>query len=484
MPSPLKERVLSGLLWRGLERVGTQGIQFVIAIVIARQLMPKDFGTVALISVFIALAAVFVESGFGAALIQKRDATDLDFCSIFYFNLGGASLLYGVLFFGAPWVSTFYHDPILTPVIRVLALALILQAFGKIQSTLLTRDMKFKLSMKVSLAASLIAGTIGVGMAYSGFGLWSLVFSSLGSAGATSVLLWFVVGWRPHLRFSLRSIRSLFRYSSKLLASGLLDTAFNNLHTAVIGKFFSPVALGFYNRGQSFPSFLVNSISGTISGVMFPALAGCQDDIGSVKRILRRMLKTTTFLVFPALLGLAVIADPLVVLVLTEKWLPCSPFLQVSCVTFAFWPIHVANLQVIKALGRSDIFLTLEVMKKALVVAAILVTLPYGLMAMVVGQAATSFMSIAINARPNSRLIDYSIREQLTDILPNLLAALSMAVLTYALGLLVKPLLLRLVVQILVGVASYVVLCHLLRLESYRFLLQTAMDRISPHVAS
>ena len=478
MPTQLKHNVVSGLIWRGLERISTQGIQFIISIILARLLLPEDFGTLALLGIFIAVASIFAESGFGAALIQKKEVSKDDYCSVFYFNLGGAILLYAVLFIVAPWIATFYNNNDLVTILRVSALILIIQAGSKIQITVLSREMRFKLTFKISIAATIVSGAVGIGMAYAGFGLWSLVASSLTSALYTTAVLWLAVGWRPQWCFSWSAIQTLFGFSSKMLGSGLLDCVFSNLYTVIIGKLFNATALGYYNRGQSIPSLLVTSLNGTIAGVMFPALASCQHDIPRVKQILRRMLKTTTFLVFPALFGLAAVADPLVRLLLTDKWLPCVPYLQVSCITFAFWPIHVANLQAITAIGRSDIFLTLEIIKKSLVVISILITFRFGIMGMLMGQAVTSLLCTVVNVWPNRTLVHYTLHEQLVDILPPMLAAMFMAAPTYGIGLLISNLPIRIATQIAFGTAIYLALCYLFRLDSFRFLYQTFQNAL------
>lgn len=485
MSDHLKRKVLSGLLWRGLELTGTQGMQFLISLVLARLLLPKDFGTIALISVFIEIASVIAESGFGSALIQKKDITAEDYCSVFYFNLMGTILFYVVLFFAAPGIAAFYDNPVLVGVLRVLALSLVINAIGKIQATQLAREMNFKLTFKVGLAAVLASGAIGIGMAYAGFGLWSLIAAALGNAATKTLLLWFAVGWRPQRIYSWPAIRTLFGYSSKLLGSRLLNAVFGNIYTIIIGKLFNPTALGFYNRGQSLPAMLVGTLNGTISGVMFSAFSSCQEDRTRVRDILRRTLKTTTFFVFPALFGLAATAKPLVLVLLTEKWLPCVPYVQIACITFAFWPIHVVNLQAVTALGRSDIFLTLEIVKKAIIVVAILITAPFGIMAMVIGQAATSMLCTVINAWPNRRLLGYTIPQQMRDVLPTFMLAAGMGLLTWGVGRSVQNAYLLLGAQIGLGLVVYLSGALLFRFESAAYLLrvgrQTVMEKFVGH---
>jgi teichuronic acid exporter len=484
MADHLKNKVISGVFWRGLERFGTQAMGFVVSIILARLLEPKDFGIITLITVFIALASVFVQGGFGTALIQKKDVTETDYNSVFYLSLVIALVLYGVLFVGAPWIATFYSEPVLIGVVRVMALSLIIGAVNAIQNAVLIREMKFKLSFKVSLISTLVAGVVGCYLAYKGYGVWAIVGSSLASQVASTVVLWRVVAWRPRLMFSLASIRQLFGFGSKLLVSGLLDTLFTNIYNIIIGKLFNPTILGYYSRGQSIPNMAMSSVQGTISSVIFPALASCQHDKIRVKEIVRRMVKSTCFLVFPMMFGLAAVAKPLVLILLTEKWLPCVPYLQLSCIIFAFWPMHVANLQAINALGRSDIFLTLEIIKKSLVIVTILITYKFGVMAMVIGQAIISPIGVAINAWPNRQLINYSLKQQARDLLPASLLATGMGALVFGLTWIISDTYFLLATQVILGAVVYCSGAKLLKFESAEYLWQTVCQTVTPRVKS
>lgn len=478
----LKQKVISGVFWRSMERFGTQAMGFVVSIILARLLEPKDFGTITLITVFLALASVFVQGGFGTALIQKKDVTETDYNSVFYLCLAVAFLLYGVLFISSPWIASFYNEPVLVGVVRVMSLSLMIGAVNSIQNAVLTREMKFKLSFKVSLISTLVVGVVGCGMAYKGYGVWAIVGSSLASQVASTIVLWKVVAWRPRLMFSLVAIRQLFGFGSKLLVSSLLDTLFSNIYNIIIGKLFNPTILGYYSRGQSIPNMIMTSVQGTIAGVIFPVLSSCQHDKVRVKEIVRRMIKSTCFLVFPMMFGLAAVAKPLVLIMLTEKWLPCVPYLQISCIIFAFWPLHVANLQAIMALGRSDIFLTLEIIKKTVGVITILVTFRFGVMAMVIGQAVISPIGVAINAWPNRRLINYSINEQALDILPASLLAAIMGVLVFGLSWIIPNSYILLMAQVILGVVVYFSGAKLLKFESAEYLWQTAWQTVMSRV--
>ena len=479
MTDTLKNQVLSGVFWRMLESSGTQIMGFVVSTILARLLDPKDFGAITLCTVFIALATVFINGGFATALVQKKEATDEDYNSVFYLSLAVAVVLYGVLFVCSPLVADFYNEPVLIWVLRILALSLIVGAVNSIQNAALIRQMQFKLSFKVSLISALSSGAVGVSMAYGGYGIWALVGSALASQVASTVVLWKIVAWRPKFMFSSLALRNLFGFGSKLLVSGLLDTAFNNLYNIIIGKLFNPTILGYYSRGQVIPGMAINSVQGTIGSVIFPALASCQHDTARVKEIMRRMIKSSCFLVFPMMFGMAAVAKPLVVVLLTDKWLPCVPYLQLSCVTFIFWPLHVTNLQAINALGRSDIFLTLEIIKKTLVIVAILATFKGGVMAMLIGQAVCSIISVAINAWPNRRLINYSFLQQIHDILSSFLLAAGMGAVVWGFERFIPNLYLLLFAQCVVGAAIYFATAKFLRFESAEYLWSTARQIVT-----
>jgi O-antigen/teichoic acid export membrane protein len=470
----LKDRVVSGLIWRLLERAGVQLSGFVVSVILARLLLPSDFGTVTLVTVFTAVAAVFVNGGFAIALVQKKDVSETELNSIFYFSLAVALGAYGVLFAGAPWVARFYQLPVLVWILRLCALGLVLGALNSVQNALLSRTMKFKLSFQATVISTVVSSIVGIGMAVGGCGLWSLVGLTLTAQAANVCALWAVVGWRPRAIFSLAAVRNLFGFGSRVLAASVLDTVFVNLYNLIIGKLFNPTMLGYYSRGQSVPNMAMNSVQGAIDSVFFPALASCQHDIDRVRSMVRRAMCTASFLIFPIMFGLAAVAKPLVQVLLTDKWLPCVPYLQLSCVVFAFWPIHIANLQAIVALGRSDISLLLEIIKKLLVVAIILATVRLGVLAMVAGQAVGSALCVVINSWPNRRLIRYPLWHQAQDILPAFLLAAFMGGATWGLSCWIRQPALLLGVQLLAGAAIYLGGAALFRLEAGRYVWNTA----------
>ncbi|MDX9833896.1 MAG: MOP flippase family protein [Desulfobulbus sp.] len=468
MPSQLKQKALNAGMWSLLDAVGQRGVQFVVGIILARLLLPEQFGLVGMLLVFTAVAQTFVDSGFGAALIQKQNITKEDTCSIFYFNILMSCILSGCLCALAPRIALFYGRPILAPMLQVMSSCLVINSLGQVHNILLTKGLEFKSRAKVTLYASFLSGLIGIGMAYWGYGVWSLVAQQVGSAIFSVIFLWLFSIWRPALLFSFKSLREMFRFGSKLLASGLLNTIFDNIYLVVIGKFFSPADLGYYTRAntlQQLPSITLSSVVGRVA---FPVFSTIQDDPERVKRGMKKALTMLVFINFPLMVGLAVVAGPLVSVLLGDKWQPCVPYLQMLCLVGLMYPLHLINLSVLQALGRSDLFLRLEVTKKLLIALNISITWRWGIMAMITGQAITSLASYYLNAYYNKRIIGYSIWEQVKDIYIYFFNAALMGGVVFCLTYLVNfnPFLL-LVYQVGSGVVAYIILCRLFCLNTF-----------------
>lgn len=474
-----KNKIISGLLWKLMERGGTQGIQFIVQIVLARLLLPKDYGVIALISIFIALANVFVQSGFNTALIQTKNADEIDFSSVFYLSLSVAIVLYVILFVTAPFIADFYEEPQLTLVLRVLSFILFFGAINSIQNAVISRTMQFQRLFFSSLGGILASGVVGIVLAYKGFGVWALVGQQLSNNLLITVILWFTVKWRPKLSFSLLRLKGLFSFGWKILCSSLLDTLYNNVYGLVIGKVYNSEMLGYYNRGDQFPNLIVNNINGSISSVLLPALSANQDDRVRVKNMVRRSIVTSSFMIFPMMVGLAVCAELLVKILLTDKWLPCVPFLQLMCISYALWPIHTANLQAINALGRSDIFLKLEIIKKGIGVIALCIGIPFGVYVMVALKVVTSFIGTIVNSFPNRKLLNYSFKEQWIDIMPSLLICIIMGLIVYSVKFLGLNDLLTLLIQIFSGTIIYIGMALIFKLECFTYLIDTAKDLLN-----
>jgi teichuronic acid exporter len=471
-----KAQVLASLFWKLMERGGTQGASLIVSIVLARLLLPEDYGIIALVVIFTSIAGVFVQSGLNTALIQKKDTDEADFSSVFYLSLFIAFLIYIILFFAAPYIATFYEEPQITSVFRVLSITLFFGAFNSIQNAVVARNLQFKKLFFSSTGAILISGTVGIYMAYTGFGVWALVGQQISNQLFVTMILWFTVRWRPKLLFSLGRVKRLFSFGWKLLMSALIDTVYRDLRSLIIGKMYNPAMLGFFNRGQQFPSIIVSNINGSIQSVMLPVLASQQDNRPRVKNMMRRAIVTSSFMIFPTMVGLAVIAEPLVKLLLTDKWLPSVPFLQIFCIVYAFMPIHTANLQAINALGRSDIFLKLEIIKKTMGLFILAITVFYGVYAIALGQVLSGIISSFINAYPNKKLLNYSYNEQWNDIYPSLLLSLAMGIVVYSLKWLGMSVLITLIIQVCVGVIVYVVMAWIFKLECFSYLLNTLKD--------
>ncbi len=470
----LKTSVLSSLFWKSLERGGVSGIQLIIQIILARLLLPEDYGIIALIVVFISISQTFVQSGLGTALIQKREVTDEDYSSVFYLTLLVALGFYSILFLAAPFIAAFYNQPLITPILRVLGLTLFFGAVNTIQNAVIARKFQFKKLFVSSVGAVLLSGVVGIAMAYTGYGVWALVGQQFTAITVLCAIMWLTVKWRPKLLFSLARVKELFSFGWKLLVSGLIDVTYNNINL-VIGKLY-PANIPDFTKGQEFPNLLVTNINSSIQAVMFPAYARCQDNRVQVKQIMRRALVTSSFLVFPAMAGLAAVAKPLVLLLLTEKWLFAVPFLQIFCAVYALWPIHTVNLQAINALGRSDVFLKLEIIKKALGLSVLAFTIPIGIYAIALGMVVTGIIATFINAYPNKLLLDYSVTEQWKDLMPALILSLLMCSVTYSVLFLGQPVWVTLILQIGVGVLVYMGFAWLLKLESLMYLVDTVKE--------
>ncbi len=465
----MRRQIFYNLLWKLLERGGTQGIQLVVMLVLTRLLLPEDYGIMAVVIIFVSTATLLVDSGFYDALVQKENADDTDFSSVFYINILFALCLYSVLFITAPWVALFFEEPSMTGTLRVAGIALLFSACNIVQQVIIARAMQFKKLFMSSILAVVFSGAMGLFLAYAGYGVWALVAQQLISQCTMTVCLWLFVRWRPLLVYSHERIRALFFYSWKLVASTFIYNFYTHGQSFIIGKIFGQGMLGFYNRGMLLPNILVSNINGSIQAVMFPALAAQQRNPQRVKEMTRRAIVTSSFFLFPVMAGLAVIAEPLVSVLFTEKWLPMVPFLQLFCLYYALWTIDAANLHVIKALGHSTTFLKLEIVKCITGIVLVVVLLPFGIYAMAIGVVVNRIISTVIDAWPNSRYIQYHFTEQLKDVLPILLLTTLMGGCIASLRLFSLPDLMLLPLQIGVGTVVYWSLARLFRVECYMY---------------
>lgn len=472
MENSLKSKVISSLIWKLLEKSGTQGIQFVIQIILARILTPEDYGVIAIVMIFIALANVFIQSGFSTALIQKKDTDEVDFSSVFYLSLGVATIIYFVLYIIAPFIANYYKTIELIKILRVLSLTLFFGVFNSIQNTIIAKKMEFKKQFFSSLIAAIVSGGVGIVLAYKGFEVWTLVYQQLLSQVLICVVLWQIVKWRPKFIFSFQRIKSLFSYGGRLLLSGLLDAFYMNITSLVIGRIYQSSILGYYNRGNQFPQLIVSNFNGSIQSVLFPALSAEQENKQRVKEIMRRAVVTSSFIIFPLMIGLFTIAEPLVKVLLTDKWLPSVPFLRIFCLSYALWPIHTANLQAINAIGRSDIFLRLEILKKILGITVLVISVRFGVIAIALGVLLTGIISSFINGYPNKKLLNYGYIEQIKDIIPSITLSVIMGLTIYPVIKLEIGDIYKIIIQVLLGLIIYIFLSYIFKLECFIYILK------------
>lgn len=467
----LKEKTVKGVVWSSVDRFFSQGIQFIFSILIARLLLPSDYGTVAMLNIFLAISQTFIDSGFGTALIRKIDRTEEDFSTVFYFNIAAALAFYGILWFTAPYIADFYDIPLLKDITRVVALTLVFGSFSGIQSARLSIAIDFRSRAIISITVTLVTGALGLWMAYSGYGVWALVMQSVVSSLLRTILLWAFVRWMPKLVFSWKSFKELFSFGSKLLASGLLDTAYNNIYTLVIGKVFSSSALGVYSRADSLAQYPSSNITSVLQGVTFPVLSSIQNEPEPLTSAYKKFIRLSAFVVFPLMIGLSAVADPLIRFVLTDKWEGAIYLLQIICFSMMWYPVHAINLNLLQVEGRSDYFLKLEIIKKIQGVIVLCITIPLGLVTMCYGRVVSSVLCLVYNTYYTKKLIDYGFASQMKDLLPILAHSLVMGVIVWMIVLFLPSLWLQLVVGVIAGAAYYLVGAYIMRFDELNELL-------------
>ncbi len=464
----LKHKTVKGTLWSTIERFSVQSITFVVMIVMARLLTPSDYGLVGMLSVFIAISQSLIDSGFSQALIRKQDRSEIDNSTVFYFNIVVGISLYLILFLSAPLIARFYHEPLLTPITRAVGLSLIFNSLVVVQRALLTVNLDFKTQAKASFTGAIISGIAGILMAYKGFGVWAIVCQQLTNLAIFSVALWVLSKWKPIRAFSWSSFRELFGFGSKLLASGLLDTLYRNIYLIVIGKVFRASDLGYYTRANQFADFASSNITGIMQRVTYPVLCSIQDDEVRLANVYRKLLKTSAFIIFPLMLGIAAVSKPLISTFLTDKWLFSAVLLQIICFSQMWYPVHAINLNLLQVKGRSDLFLRLEIIKKIIGVAILCLTLPLGLIALCWGMVASSLIALVINTHYTGKLIHLGFFAQMRDLLPTFLLSSACAATIYAtVSLLPLTSGAILAIGIAEGIMLYALLARLFRFNEF-----------------
>lgn len=418
MKDNLKGKTINGLMWSFVGNFSTQGVQFVVGIVLARMLSPQEFGLIGMLAVFIAISQAFIDSGFSTALIRKKECISLDYSTVFFFNLLFSVILYLTLYFGASLISNFFNEPQLTILLRILGIGLIINAFSIVQGTILTKQINFKLQTRISVISAIVSGIVGVAMAYNGYGIWSLVTKTLVSYLITTVLLWLWNGWRPTFIFSLESFKELFSFGSKIFISVLIDTIYRNIYYIIIGKYFSASQLGYYTRADQFSALPSQNITTVIHNVTFPVLASIQNDMPRLKSSYRKLIKSTMLITFMLMLGMSAVSESLIISLIGEKWEPSVIYLQLVCFVGMFYPLHALNLNMLQVQGRSDLFLRLEVIKKIIAVPTILLGIFLGVKVLIISMIGLSIISYYLNSYWSGKIIGYSFIQQIKDIAP------------------------------------------------------------------
>jgi O-antigen/teichoic acid export membrane protein len=476
----LSNKTATGILWNFIEQMSARGIGIIITLMLARLLVPADYGLVAMMAVFLAVAGSVMDSGFKQALIRMQDASQQDFNTAFYANLVLGCFAYLLLFISAPYIAAFYDEARLIVLIRVAGIAIILNSFQVVQSAILNRALNFKAQLQSTVPATFISGIAAVVLAYIDWGVWALVGQMLLSALLTSAFLWRMKLWRPTFTFSQQSLNRMFGFGSKLFISGLLDIVFTNLFVIVIAKMFSAAVAGHYFFAESIKKLILNQLVTTISTVTYPAMATMQHDNIALKNGYRKVVQITTFLLFPAMGLMAALAEPLFQLLLTDQWLPAVPYLQLMCIAGVMFPLHVINLDILKVKGRSDLFLYLEILKKVIIVLILLISVQHGVIGILIGQIASSVLAYLPNSYFTHQLIDYSVREQVADFLPNLLLSAAVSGMVYVAGsVFFFPALAQLVIYGLAASMLYFLIAHVLKLQALTLFRQLLKDRMN-----
>lgn len=470
---------LGNLFWKFAERTASQLVSFVVSIILARLLNPSDYGAIGMVMVFVSLANVFVEGGFSSALIQKKDADKLDFSTVFYFSIAFSVFLYGILYFAAPSIAHFYGKgyEILTPVLRVIGLQVIVYGVNSVQQAYVSRMMMFKKFFWSTLVGTILSACVGLTMAYSGYGIWALVGQQMSMVVTNTVVLSLVTHKMPGLMFSFQRLKGLFSYGAKILGASLLVSFFLDLRSLIIGKLYSSKDLAFFERGRQFPNLIVTNINSSVGAVMFPKMSQEQDNKSRIKQTCRNSIRFSSFFMMPLMMGLAACADPIVRILLTDKWIECVPYLQLFCIVYMFYPMHTANMQAIKAIGESGTFLVLEIIKKTLELISLLLVMRISVAAIAINMAVLTTLFTFINAYPNIKFLDYSFKEQMSDIFPPIFMSLAMSICVFFIGKIPWPTIPLLITQVIVGASIYIALAYLTNNQEMKLISNLFLSR-------
>ena len=467
MSESLKNKAVHGAKWSFLDNIANLGVTFLVGLVLARLLTPEEYGIMAIIAIFIAISNTIIDSGFSNALIRKVHIERIDYNTVFFFNLVVSVVLYLLLFVAAPFISLFFKEPILTDVLRVIGWVLVVNALGIIPRTILVRNIDFKTQTKVSVISSVASGVVGIGMALTGWGVWSLVWQQLARQMLNSLFLWLFCKWIPAWEFSMRSFKEMFGFGYKLLLSGLIDTIYKNIYYVVIGRCYSSAQLGQYTRAEQFNTIFSSNLTSVVQRVSYPVLSSIQEEPERLHEAYRRVIKLTMLVTFACMLGLAAVAKPLIIILIGEKWIPAVAFLQIICFSGMLYPLHAINLNILQVKGRSDLFLKLEIIKKIIAIGPITIGVFYGIEYMLWGSVFTSFIAYFLNSYYSAGLIHYPTKEQLKDVFPTFAVSLTVAAAMWSLSLLDMSMYILLFIQIVAGLALAFIFYEKLQLSEY-----------------
>lgn len=472
-----KKSVLSGVFWKFAERVGAQAVSLVVSIVLARLLAPSEYGAISLVMVFINIANVFVTSGFGTALIQKKDADNIDFSTVFYFSLIFTTLLYVVMFFSAGIIADFYDMPILKPVFRVLSLSIIIMGINSVQQAYVSRKMMFKKFFYATIIGTIISAVVGIVLAYLGFGVWALVAQSLTNNVIDTIVLQMTIQWRPIKAFSFSRLKALFSYGWKLLVQSVVLQIYSSLRSLIIGKLYTPADLAFYSKGNQFPNLISTNIDTAINTALFPAMSKEQESIERIKMMARKTTQVTSYVMNPILIGFAAVAEPFISLLLTDKWLPCVPYLRICCIALLFRAPQTAILQAIKAVGRSDSVLKVDFPIRIVALAVILVSIRFGIIYLALSEVLITVFGTVLYVIMSHKIINYGAREVCADFMINTSLAVVMGIITWMVGkILPFSSIAVLPIQVVAGVIAYVFLSIITNNASFKYVLNTVKE--------
>ena len=478
MGAELKKKALSGVVWGFFEKFSMQLFSFVQGIILARLLLPSDFGLIAMAGVFIAVSHILIDSGFSSALIRNNHRTNLDFSTVFVINVCMSSLMALLLYVSAPFIAVFYNEPLLLNIIRVNGLLIFLGSLISVQRVKMVAELRFRQKSLMSIVVSVVSGVTSIVLALLGFGVWSLIYPSFLSFLLNVCFFWYFQRWFPGIKFSMDSCKKHFGFGSKLLASSIINTIYGNLYPIVIGKKFSSTSLGYYSKASSYAGLPATTLTEVVGSVAYPILSEIQDDDDALIRAYRRMLRLSAFVLFPVMIGIASVSRPLILLMITEKWEPCIIYLQILCFSMMLYPIHALNLQLLKVKGRSDLFLRLEILKKILAICVLFISAPFGLVYMCIGSVISSYLCLGINTYYTGKLLSYGFVEQAKELLPTFFYSLSMGVLVYFCIQSFSSYYVQLLFGVSIGATYYYSLSRIIKSEDLYYLVEIIKNKM------